>query len=129
MVSPTTSPQAKFAPRCEQRASSTATLPLAVRNATRSRPRIPRPKGPFSKSFVAQKKYQPAGWTGNAETGGTLAASSFLLGLARLACTIIEFPGSLCTLDQEMARNVERPFFTPGNLPFRNRAIHSRHER
>jgi len=78
MVSPITSPQPRFAPRCEQRASNTENFPLAVRNATRSRPNIRFPTGPERKAAAGQNKYHAAGLAGKLEASGAFGISDAL---------------------------------------------------
>src|SRR2546422_3220775 len=70
MVSPTTSPQPRSAPRWAQFPCITASLPPVVRKATRWRPSIFFETGPLLKSELAPNRYHEAGYSGNRSADG-----------------------------------------------------------
>src|SRR5580765_221166 len=86
MDSPTTVPQPRSAPMCEQCAAMTTTFPRCVRKPTSCRPRIRLAYG-FSKSSERQNRYHEAGYAGKRLIGGGavgipgLTDSGFLLRL------------------------------------------------
>src|SRR6185503_16535838 len=110
MVSPTTWPRPRSAPRCEQCASSTATRPLSVRNATSRRPRIILVSGFFLSVSTYAKKYHDAGYFTKAWTGGASGMASRLLGRCRVVMLVLSVSLSLLaecckqTIDQHQQR-------------------------